>query len=131
MVGRTRFFRGSYETHIKNLVNDVYNKVTNNGKNLADSDFFGTVADSKEILEHFFIHQKKSNLHGIFSEIVENRRGARDRILELRKQFSEEFLKLHGKINRGVDPDFGFCSECVGKKAKIPFFAKRKLNLKT
>lgn len=126
---KIRSSKDEYELHIKDLLNTIYNRVTRNGGNLSEPDFFGTIGESKEIKEHFFIQQKKSNLYDIFSKIVEDRkkRGTREELQELKKQLSEEFIKLHEKINHDIDPDFGYCSQCVGKKTKIPFWNKRKL----
>lgn len=125
--------RGKYDTHIKDLVNTIYNEVTDEGRNLAEPNFFGKIDEFKpKILQHFSTYAKKSNvdLYDIFFKIVEARkiRGTRDKLQELTKQLREEFFKLHEKINHDIDPDFGFCSECVGKKTKFPFWNKRKLN---
>lgn len=126
---KIRSHKTEYEIHIKDLVNTIYNKVTRNGGDLSNPNFFGSIGESKEIQEHFFMQREKSNLYDVFSKIKEGMvtRGMRDKIPELNKQLSDEFIKLHEKINHDVDPDFGVCSQCNNKKSKIPFLNRRKL----
>ena len=131
LVMRTRHFRDEYKIHVKDLVNTIYNKVTNNGNNLVEPDFFGSVDNSRpNILAHFFTYKKKIgvDLHDVFFKIAEARSNKDlDKERELKKQLNDGFLKIYEKVNHSIDSDFGFCFECVSKKTKIPYFNKHKL----
>lgn len=125
------FFRGSYETHVKDLINSIYNRTTRNGSNVANIDFYGVINDNRpKILEHFSTYAKKSNvnLSEIFFKIAKARENQdKESEVQLKNHLNDEFLKIHDNVNHKLDFDFGFCSDCIGKKTKIPFWNRRKL----